>query len=68
MKDDQNLNEEQFLTLANKAQDEGRLTFVLFEDTDGNWRGGRKIGEKYNFVRSVGPETVLQELLTHDGK
>lgn len=62
------MTEIEFLELANKAQDEGRLTFVLFQDTDGNWRGGRKVGDKYNFVRDVGPETVLQMLITHDGK
>jgi len=62
------LTPEEFTIRCVTAEAELRQTVHMFQDTDGNWRGGYKKGEKYVFVRAEGPETVLQLLLTHDGK
>lgn len=45
-------------------------TITLTEQSDGNWIGtfeSKKLGKTVE-VRDSGPETVLQKLLTHDGK
>jgi len=40
----------------------------IIQQEDGNWMGTiNKFGKVVN-VRDIGPETVLQKLLTHDGK
>lgn len=59
---------EKFIDLARQAKDNKRLSMVLFQDADGNWRGCITKDGKVLFVRDVGPETVLQRLLTHDGQ
>lgn len=69
--DNDKITKEQFEELAIKAEAEKRQCIVIFQDTDGNWRGGIQFlrGEENPiFVRAVGPDTVLQELLTHAGK
>ena len=67
---EEEMNLEKFTELGEKASNEKRFCIAMFQDADGNWRGviKNKIGEQELFVRSIGPETVLQELLTHDGK
>lgn len=58
----------EFAKLASAATEAGKPIILMFEDIDGNWRGGisRKIdASDHKDVRAVGPETVLQMLLTH---
>lgn len=62
------MTEADFIVLAEKADSAGRQVFAIFQDEDGNWRGAKKTGDKMQFVRDVGPETVLQLLVTHSGK
>lgn len=47
---------------------EAEHSMILFKDTDGNWRGMMKLNGKVVQARQIGPETVLQLLLTHDGQ
>ena len=42
--------------------------FLLAKQEDGNYKGWTWKYGKMIEVRDVGPETVLQLLLTHDGK
>lgn len=60
------LTEEQFVEKASQVPKEDHL--VLFKDVDGNWRGATYRYGQFVEVRDIGPETVLQLLLTHDGK
>lgn len=62
------LEPQAFKELKDKAMDEKRKVVVMFEDADGNWRGAMWRDETVVQSRAVGPETVLVELLTHDGK
>lgn len=62
------IDQEKFIELVKTAETDGRLVFILFQDADGNWRGAKNLRGKEVYVRDVGPETVLQLLLTHDGK
>lgn len=40
----------------------------IIQDKDGNWRGWINKFGKVIEVRAIGPETVLQLLLTHSGE
>jgi hypothetical protein len=40
----------------------------IIQQEDGNWKGYTQKFGKLIEVRDVGPEAVLQRLLTHDGK
>lgn len=62
------MTEEEFERLVANSVDQGRVAFLIFKDEDGNYRGAKKENKQVVFVRDVGPETVLQLLLTHDGK
>lgn len=44
------------------------LKITLEQQEDGNWIGTTTKDGKEIQVRDVGPETVLQLLLTHNGK
>lgn len=59
--------EPEFRQAIMDAQAAGRPVIALLQDTDGNWRGTMNKFGRDIFVRDVGPETVLQLLLTHDG-
>lgn len=73
------MTDEKFADLLDAAaQIDGAPVLTIFKETDGNWRGayakdgwksmnGRG-GQPTVFIRDVGPETVLQRLLTNDGK
>lgn len=61
------LTQDQFVALAQKAETDKKTLIAIFQDTDGNWRGAKKIGNTEVYARQSGPETVLQLLLTHDG-
>lgn len=66
---DEQISLEDFEKKAIEAGEAKRMCILLFQDADGNWRGG--LQHKYPqpvLVRAIGPETVLQFLLTHDGK
>ena len=65
----QDIPVKEFKLLMEKALTEGRKTFLMFEDSDGNWRGesGHKDKGVVN-VRAGDPQTVLTLLITHDGK
>lgn len=39
----------------------------LVKQTDGNWIGYTQKFGHFIEIRDIGPETVLQKLLTHDG-
>lgn len=41
---------------------------ALIKQEDGNWKGYMTKFGKLVEIRAVGPETVLQMLLVHDGK
>lgn len=64
------LGKEKFEEEMHTAAIEKRGMIMMYEDKDGNWRGGyyKRGEESYVESRAVGPETVLQMLLTHDGK
>lgn len=67
---EESMTEDKFEELGTKADDEKRQCIAIFQDADGNWRGGIKHlrgNEEFFFSRAVGPDTVLQELLTHNG-
>ncbi len=64
---EEKLTQQEFIDLAGKAEVEGKPMIAIFQDTDGNWRGAIKHGNKELYARQSGPETVLQLLLTHDG-
>lgn len=40
----------------------------IVKQSDGNYKGWMNKNGKIIEVREIGPETVLQRLLTHDGK
>jgi hypothetical protein len=40
----------------------------IIQQEDGNWKGYTQKFGKLIEVRDVGPDAVLQRLLTHDGK
>lgn len=42
--------------------------FIIEKQPDGNWKGWTQKYGKQIEIRDVGPETVLQLLMTHDGK
>jgi len=60
--------DEEFKKLGDAAVKAERKMIMIFEDADGNWRGGMTKFGKIVYAREVGPETVLQALLTHDGQ
>lgn len=60
------ISEATFKELAEQAASKGKQSILLFEDIDGNWRGGMTKNGKFINVRQVGPETVMQLLLTHE--
>lgn len=62
------MNEDKFIGLATAADETKLPMIILFQDIDGNWRGGMHKEGKEIYVRAIGPETVLQLLLTHDGQ
>lgn len=62
------LNEDNFIELGTKAEQEGRPCIAIFQDADGNWRGATKKFGKWVDVRAGDPQTVLVQLITHDGK
>jgi hypothetical protein len=43
------------------------MKITLELQADGNWIGTLTKNDKTVTVRDIGPETVLQKLLTHDG-
>lgn len=75
---DEILNDVQFEKLLDDAAEAGNPVIAMFKDLDGNWRGAlakdgsKSLEEKAKnpslFARQSGPETVLQLLLTHDGR
>ncbi len=46
------------------AVEEGRTTFMIFEDKDGNYRGLKRIGNVVVQSREGDPNTVLTSLIT----
>lgn len=62
-----NLTPDEFEAKVGLATDEGRMVIIMFQDEDGNWRGLKRKDFKFAQTRDVGPETVLQQLLTHQG-
>ena len=72
------MTDDLFEALVEKAAQAGRKVVCLIEDEDGNWRGayakngknsldgGKDGAQPTVFARQVGPETVLQMLLTHE--
>lgn len=64
------ITKDEFNSMLHSATEDKRAMVMLFEDKDGNWRGGyyKKGFDTPVYVRDIGPETVLQLLLTHDGK
>lgn len=68
---DEKLTEKGFYEIFDKVVGEDRAkekVYVVFEDVDGNYRGACYKFGKFIAVRDVGPETVLQRLITHDGQ
>lgn len=57
---------EEFENMLDEAAEAKRAMIILFQDKDGNWRGRyMKTGsDEPIFARQVGPDTVLQMLLT----
>lgn len=64
------MSKEGFEAMLHDASEQKRAMIMLFQDKDGNWRGAYyKTGaEQPVFERQIGPDTVLQLLLTHNGK
>lgn len=72
------MTDRKFDALMDAAATANRPCIAFFQDSDGNWRGAyardglaSTVDGSKNptvFARQVGPETVLQMLLTHDGK
>lgn len=64
------LTKAEFNAKMEEATDAKRSMITIFQDADGNWRGGyyKDGSQELINVRQVGPETVLQMLLTYDGK
>lgn len=57
---------EEFENLLHEAIESKRAMITLFQDKDGNWRGGYMKTDSNDpiFARQIGPDTVLQMLLT----
>ena len=58
------LSVEQFEEAVVLAIEEGRTTFIVFEDKDGNYRGLKRIGNVVVQSREGDPNTVLTSLIT----
>lgn len=76
---DEIMTDSKFEELLDQSADANRPVICIFQDADGNWRGAYAKNGKDTvtnpdtknpsvFSRAIGPETVLQELLTNDGK
>ncbi len=63
----EDMTKDGFEMMMHDASEQKRAMIMLFQDKDGNWRGAyyKEGADNPVFARAVGPETVLQELLTH---
>lgn len=60
------ISNSEFMDKGEVAIKEGRRNILMFEDSDGNWRGMMHKNGVIVQERQIGPETVLQMLLTHE--
>lgn len=44
------------------------MIYIITRENDGNWKGITEKFGKIITVRDVNPESVLSQLITHDGK